>query len=216
MSMIILFILSLVINSNNSFKGQIENYLKKNLSGYQDYKYEILQLPSTYKKIELLKPNEFNLSGNMIYIPVQVVDKSGREFRSILSVKLKLYKNVLVAVKNISQKTDLNENDFIFKKEDITQIKGTPVYSLKDISCLRSKIFIKSGNILVDQMTEKIPVVKVGDELYARYINGNVIVSTVVFARQEGVTNQIISVITKDKKLFKAKIIDSKNVIIIE
>ncbi len=216
MSMIILFILSIVINSNNSFKGELDNYLKKNLSGYQDYKYEILQLPSSYKKIELLKPNEFNLSGNIIYIPVYIVDKSGREFRSILSVKLKLFKNVLVAEKNISQKAVLCENDFTLKKEDITQIKGTPVYSLKDISHLRSAVFIKSGSILVDQMTEKIPVVKIGDELYARYISGNVIVSTVVFARQEGVINQIISVITKDKKLFKAKVIDSKNVIIVE
>jgi flagella basal body P-ring formation protein FlgA len=216
MSAILLFILSLVIPSSNSFKGELENYLKKNLSEYQNYKYEILQIPESYKKIELLKPNEFNLSGNMIYVPVHVVDKSGREFRSILSIKLKLYKNVLVAVKEINRKTDLNKNDFIFKEEDITRTKGTPICSTQNINLLRSSVNIKPGDILVRQMTEKIPVVKIGDELNAKYINGNVLVSLNVFSRQEGATGEIITVITQDKKLFKAKVIDSKNVIIIE
>ncbi len=216
MSLVILFILSVAFNSNNSFKGELDNYLKKNLSEYQDYKYEIMQLPSSYKKIELLKPNDFNLSGNMIYVPVQVIDKSGRKFRSILSVKLKLYKNVLVSVKKINRKADLSENDFEYKKEDITRIKGTPVYSINGIKLLRSKVMIKPGDILIKQMTEKIPVINIGDVLNARYVTGNVIVSLKVFSRQEGITGGIITVITSDKKLFKAKVIDSKNVIIIE
>ena len=216
MSAIILFILSLVINSNSSFKTELENYLNKNLAGYRDYKYEIMQLPESYKKIELLKPDDFNLSGNMIYIPVQVVDKSGRIFRSILSVRLKLYKNVLVAVKQISRKENLSEGDFVLKKEDVTRINGTPVYSLQGVSSLRSTVMIKPGDIVVKQMLEQIPVVKIGDELNAQYISGNVIVSTDVFARQDGVVGETITVITKDKKLFKVKVIDSKNVIIIE
>lgn len=216
MRLVILFILSLLINSNNSFKSDLDNYLKKNLSEYQDYKYEILRLPESYKKIELLKPNEFNLSGNMIYIPVQVVEKSGRIFRSILSVRLKLYKDVAVAVKKINRKENLVESDFVLKKEDITKIKGTPVYSLRGIDSFRSSITIKPGDIVVKQMIEQIPVVKIGDELNAEYISGNVMVTLDVFARQEGVTGQIITVITKDKKLFKAKVINSKNVIIIE
>lgn len=216
MSLVILFILSVAFNSNNSFKGELDNYLKKNLSEYQDYKYEIMQLPSSYRKIELLKPNDFNLSGNMIYVPVQVIDKSGRKFRSILSVKLKLYKNVLVSVKKINRKADLSENDFEYKKEDITRIKGTPVYSINGIKLLRSKVMIKPGDILIKQMTEKIPVINIGDVLNARYVTGNVIVSLKVFSRQEGITGGIITVITSDKKLFKAKVIDSKNVIIIE
>ena len=216
MSLVILFILSVAFNSNNSFKGELDNYLKKNLSEYQDYKYEIMQLPSSYKEIELLKPNDFNLSGNMIYVPVQVIDKSGRKFRSILSVKLKLYKNVLVSVKKINRKADLSENDFEYKKEDITRIKGTPVYSINGIKLLRSKVMIKPGDILIKQMTEKIPVINIGDVLNARYVTGNVIVSLKVFSRQEGITGGIITVITSDKKLFKAKVIDSKNVIIIE
>ena len=216
MSAIILFILSLVINSNSSFKTELENYLNKNLAGYRDYKYEIMQLPESYKKIELLKPDDFNLSGNMIYIPVQVVDKSGRIFRSILSVRLKLYKNVLVAVKQISRKENLSEGDFVLKKEDVTRINGTPVYSLQGVSSLRSTVMIKPGDIVVKQMLEQIPVVKIGDELNAQYISGNVIVSTDVFARQDGVVGETITVITKDKKLFKAKVINSKNVIIIE
>lgn len=216
MGAVILFILSLFINSNNSFKGELENYLKKNLSAYKNYKYEILQLPDSYKKIELLKPNEFNLSGNMVYVPIQVVDKSGRTFRSILSVRLKLYKNVLVASRQISRKENLNEKDFVLKEEDVSRIKGAPIYSMDGISSLRSTTAIKAGEVVLKQMLEQIPAVRIGDELNAQYIYGSVVVTTKVFARQEGVVGEVITVITSDNKLFKAKVIDSKNVIIIE
>ncbi len=216
MKALIIFILSVLINSGSSFKSELENYLKKNLSGYTDYKYEILQMPESYKKIKLLNPDDFNLSGNMIYVPVRVVNKSGRIFRSILSVRLKLYKDVVVAVKQINKKENLIESDFALEKKDITKISGTPLYSLKDINSFRSIVSIRPGDVIIKQMIQQIPVVNIGDRLHAEYTYGNVVVTMDVYARQEGVVGQVISVITSDKKFFKAKIINSKNVIIIE
>lgn len=216
MKALIIFILSVLINSSSSFKSELENYLNKNLSGYTDYKYEILQMPESYKKIELLKPDNFNLSGNMIYVPVRIVNKSGRIFRSILSVRLKLYRDVVVAVKQIHKKENLIESDFALKKKDITKISGTPLYSLKDISSFRSIVNIRPGDVIIKQIIQQIPVVNIGDRLHAEYTYGNVVVTMDVYARQEGVVGQVISVVTSDKKFFKAKIINSKNVIIIE
>ncbi len=216
MKALIIFILSVLINSSSSFKSELENYLNKNLSGYTDYKYEILQMPESYKKIELLKPDNFNLSGNMIYVPVRIVNKSGRIFRSILSVRLKLYRDVVVAVKQIHKKENLIASDFALKKKDITKISGTPLYSLKDISSFRSTVNIRPGDVIIKQIIQQIPVVNIGDRLHAEYTYGNVVVTMDVYARQEGVVGQVISVVTSDKKFFKAKIINSKNVIIIE
>ncbi len=216
MNAVIIFILSFLINSSNTFKSELESYLKKNLSGYKNYKFEVLQMPQEYKKIELIKPDDFNLNGSIVYVPVKIVDKTGRVYKSILSVKLKLYKEVVVAVKQIHRREDLTGDDFILKEKDITNITGTPLYSLKGINSFRSIVNLRPGDVLIKQMIQQIPIVNIGDRLHAEYIYGGVVVTTDVYARQEGVSGQVISVITSDKKFFKAKIVNSKSVIIIE
>ena len=216
MNAVIVIILSLFIGTGASFKTQLENYLNKNLSEFQGYKYEILQMPDSYKEIELVKSNEFNLSGNLVYVPVKVVKNSGRIIRAIITVKIKIFRNVFVTAKKINRKEKLVLGCFIKKEEDITEIKGTPVYSLNKIDLYRAKMMMKAGDVLTKQDMEEIPIVNVGDEMNAGYINGNVLVTFKVYARQEGVAGQIITVITSDNKLFKGKIVDSKNLKIVE
>ena len=212
----LLILLSFLIQADSSFKSELDNYLKKNLTGYKGYEYEILQMPGSYKKIELLEPEEFNLSGNLIYIPVKLIAKSGRTVKSILTVRLKLYKNVLAAAKQIGRREKLSANDFKLKKVDAAQIKGTPLSSLSEIGSLRSKTIIKQGEVVIKEMLEPVPVINIGDPVNAKYVSGNVIVSFEAFSRQEGIAGETITVITKDKKQFKAKVIDSNNVNIIE
>lgn len=216
MNTLIILILSLFLQTGTTFKSQLENYLNKNLSAYEGYKYEVLKLPDSYKKIELLKPNEFNLSGNLVYVPVKIVTDNGRLIKSILTIKIKIFKNIFAASRQIKRDEKLVPGDFISKKEDIASIKGTPVYSLDDINLFRSKINIKAGGFLVEENIEKIPVVNVGDELSAKYVAGNVLVTFKAFARQEGVVGEVITVISADKKLYKGKVIDSKNLKIVE
>ncbi len=219
MSVLVLVILSFFIQTNVPFKKQLENYLNKNISNYattEGFEYEILKLPDSYKSIELLKPNEFNLSGNLVYVPVKIVKKSGRVIKSILTVKVKIFKNVFVFKKQVRRKENLEADDFKYEKKDITVIKGKPVYSLDKINLYRSKIMRKPNDVLTTETIEKIPIVNVGDALKAEYINGNVLITFKAFARKEGVAGDIITVITKEKKLFKGRILDSKNLYIVE
>ena len=105
-------------------------------------------MPDSYKKIELLKPNEFNLKGNLIYIPVKIVKNSGRVIKSIVTVKVKIFRNVFVTKKQINRRENLKPDDFKYKKKDITVIKGTPVYSLDKIDLYRSKVRKQPGDVL--------------------------------------------------------------------
>ena len=213
---VLLIIFSVFVHSGNSLKSQLDEYLKKNLTSYKDFKYEIVQIPTNYKHAEILKTNEFNVSGNLAYIPVKVIKEDKRITRSFITVRLKLFKNVLVAVKQINFKEHLAPADFRLEKKDITQIRGQAIESLKDIQNLRSKITIRSGDVLIRQSVETIPVINVGDVVKASLTSGSVYISTQATARQEGRPGDIIQIITKDKKLFKAKVINSHNVLIVE
>lgn len=211
---VLLILLSVFAHTGNTLKSQLDEYLKKNLTAYKDFKYEIVQMPQKFIHAEILKTNDFNINGNMAYIPVEVTMPGNRVAKSIISIRLKLFKNVLVAVKQINYKERLVQSDFNIEKKDITQIRGNAVDSLKNIESFRSKITIKPGDVLVMQAIETIPVINAGDKVKASLISGSVYISTEATARQEGRPGDIIQIVTKDKKIFKAKVIDSQNVLI--
>jgi len=210
-------ILSLIGQGKNSFKDDLDNYLKKNLSGkFEDYKYEILQMPKSYDKIELLKTDDFNLHGNMIYVPIKVYQYNSRVIESILSIKLSLFKNVLVSLKDIKTREKLSAKDFCLKKIDISNMIETPFCSFQKIEGLRSKEFIKAGEVITEGNTEPVPIIKAGDPVEAKYVGGNVTINFNALSRQDGILGETITIISNDKKLYKAKIIDAKDVLIIE
>lgn len=211
-----LFILSILAQQGGSFKNELETYLKKNLPGYEDYKYEILQTPRSYKKMEIISKDDFNMSGNMIYLPVRLTGKDGRISKSILSIRLKLYKMVYVAVKTIKKDENLTAPDFALKKYDVANLNSKPVTSLKELDLYRSANFLNPGDALTKEDLELKPVILAGNPVDAEYKYGSVYISFEAISRQDGVPGEMITIITKDKKLYKAKVINSHDVNIIE
>ncbi len=212
----ILIILSFLFHSGNHSVPNLEGYLKKNLSAYESFEYEIVQIPKDYKKLNIEESSRLNISGNLAYIPIKFTDANNRSARSYITVRLKLYKTVLAAVKRINQRERLTRSDFRLEKMDVSTLTGTPVDSSIVVGKYRSKIYLNSGDVLTEEMIEPEPIINPGDPLKAKFISGSVIVSLDVISRQEGLAGQIITVISKDNKLFKAKVIDSQNVIIVE
>lgn len=213
----ILIILSLVFSGKSSFDEDLSNYLKINLSGkYEEYNYEILQMPKSYLKIEILNPSNFNMNGNIIYVPVKIYQNNKRVIESIISVKLKIYKNVLAASRDIKPHEILTEKDFIQKRQDVAEMNVPPVTSPSKIEGMQSSEFIKTGEIINSLNIEPIPIVKAGYPVLAKYNNGNVMINFNAISRQDGITGETITVISADKKLFKAKVVNSKEVIIVE
>jgi flagella basal body P-ring formation protein FlgA len=200
----------------NSLKNEVYAYLKNNLKDYKEFEYEILQMPDKYKKALIEKSNGLNISGNLAYIPVRIVTANNREAKTIITVRLKLFQDVLVAAKAIKQKENLTQGDFEFKKVDVTQVRGTPAVTFKGIDSFRSKMNIKAGDVLTMEEVEEKPVIVPGDLVTASYAKGSVIVSTDAISKQEGTPGEVITIITKDKRQFKARVIDSQHVNIIE
>jgi flagella basal body P-ring formation protein FlgA len=216
--MLISFIMALLFlfNPSNSLKEEINSFLKKNLSSYKDFEYEIVQMPENFKEVTIEKTNDFSVNGSLAYIPVKVVTIGNRQTRSFITIRLKLFEKVLVASKDIAQRENLTKDDFRLKKVDITQVRGNPVLSFDSLSLYRSKISIKSGDILIKELIEEKPIINAGDVVTASYTNGTVTVSTEAFSKQDGCKGETITIVTRDKKQFKAKVIDSKHVNIIE
>lgn len=182
---------------------------------YDDFEYEIMQMPEKYSAIEIITGSPLNMSANVITVPVVVtLEKSKRS--SCIKLRLHLYKNVLTAKNKIESRSLLNAADFELKKIDVSFVKGTPVSSLDEVNRFKTKVAITPGRILVREILEPKPVILNGDLVKASLSNGNVTVSLEANARQDGAVGEIIRVVTPDKKQYRAKVVDSSNVNILE
>jgi flagella basal body P-ring formation protein FlgA len=209
-------ILLFVTPSSNEIDLKVQDYLDLKLKNYESFEFELMNTPEGFSDIKIRSNEEFVLSGPVGYIPVSVVRNDNSEFNSILSVKIKKYAKVLVAINSIDSKTELNPAEFEYKTIDVTSLRGEAITDYLLISSLRSKSFIKAGAVLTQEKAETIPAIFSGDKVVANIKYGNVVVSTDAYARNDGSIGDVISIRTKSNKQFRAKIVDSKNVNIIE
>ncbi|MEJ2617799.1 MAG: flagellar basal body P-ring formation chaperone FlgA [Ignavibacteriaceae bacterium] len=201
---------------NESLKKTIGDYLKDNLKQYDKYEYTIVKVPTFEGKYEIRNDTKINLSNSFAYIPIKITRTNSNVIQTYITVRLKLFKTICVAKDVIEPGQALSNNDVEFKLVNVTDLRGTPIESPDKLNGLRSKVKINPGSILIRELLDEIPVINKGDRITASAIAGNVKISTDAEAKQDGVAGDIIYIVTKDKKQFKAKIIDSNNVIIIE
>jgi flagella basal body P-ring formation protein FlgA len=212
----ILLISSIFIHTGDSLNTDLDKYLKKNLNQYESFDFKVLQIPVDYQNIKIIENIDFDLCGNLVYVPVEVLTKSGRAIKSIVTVRVKLYKNILVTARQIEKNQNFDTSDVELKKIDITQIKGSPLTSIKEIGTYRSRISLLQGEPVIEENIEPKPIILTGDKIEAKLTSGEVVISFDAFSRQDGIPGSIITIISKDNKQYKAKVIDSLNVNIIE
>jgi len=211
----LLNIILLFSSTGNDFQTSLKKYLEKQLSMYNKFEYEIIQMPKDYSSIEIISGTELELNGNRLMIPV-LLTKESKKRESHITVKLRLYKNVVTVINKIESRKDLSASDFEMKNLDVSLVRGTPFSSLEEINSYRTKIALNPGTILIREVLEEKPVIQNGDLVKASFINGNVTVSIEANARQEGAVGDIIRIVTQSKQQYKAKVIDSSNVNILE
>lgn len=202
-------------SQDNYLKKEINNYLDKVFSGYESYDYQIVQMPKG-KNIKLVRKNGLNLHKSLLYLPVEIKDNFNRTRNSFLTLRVKLYKKVLVVKNSLERNHIFYSSDVKIEKLDVNQINGTPFSDINKITDYRSKINIKPETVLIKEIVEPKPVIYSGDKISARVIKGKVMLTVDAFSRQDGAKGEIIKIRTKNNKQFTAKVIDSKNVLIIE
>jgi len=213
---LISILFTLIIAQNNYFDVQLKKYLDENLKSFIKYEYQVEKMPKSFTKIEINYEKTFRLSKNYGYVPVKIFDKNNSVNQTILMVKFKLYKNVFLASRNINKSQDISSGMFISKLEDISDLSNNLVDETKNILKYRSRMFIKEGTILTEELIEPIPIVNNGDKVILHAGRNGVDISIEVIARQQGCIDDVISVSNMSNKLYKAKIVDKFNLILVE
>ncbi len=211
-----LILLTLVSTPNEKLKKTVDDYLKDKLTHYDKYEYTIVKIPAFEGKYEIRNETKINLSNSFAYIPIKVIRPNSNIIQTYITVRLKLFKTICIAKNLIEPEQPVSNNDLELKLVNVTELRGTPVESFNELKGWRSKVKIEPGSVLLKELLEEIPVINKGEHITAAVISGNVKISTDAEAKQDGIVGDVIYIVTKDKKQFKAKIIDPNNVIIVE
>ncbi len=167
------------------FEEQVLKYLQKEFPEYQKIEIQLNQNFSSDDKIEIDYTRNINLSKGIVFIPV-IATKGKKTSASVVSIKVQLFKKLLVANKDYEKKELLNISGFEEKVLDVTRLNGNPVSVDFAVLNYRAKTFIKKGEILFEEKIEKIPLISSGDKVSAEVRNGNVIVKTDAFRQTTG------------------------------
>jgi len=215
MLMFLFYILS-AITSFESLPIEIKDKLQSEFSSYKRVEFEVVNAPKNFKTIKTKENDNVNIVGSMAYLPVNIIDKNGKNIRTNLSFRVKIYDDVYVAMKNIEKRDQLLPTDFQLAEKEITSVRGKIINSIGAIIGARASRFIGKGDILINEATENLPAVYAGNKVNAASIVGNVQISFSAIAKQEGSIGDIIRIKTNTNDVYKAEIIDSKNVLVIE
>lgn len=213
MKILMMILLGFVFGNGKSFDSRLKIYLHDKLSSYEKYEYEILRLPQN-ERLEIDTDKNFRMSGEYAYVPVKIYDSKKNASHSIITLRVKLYKNVLVSKQKIDRDESLSPSMFDKKLMDVSRMEGDLVEenALKDC---RSKIIINEKTVLFQSMIEPIPVISRGEKVTIHTGGNGVDVSVEGIARQDGLIDQVISVQCRSQ-IFKAKVIDKYNLSLVE
>lgn len=211
----ILFSLMLITNSNQKFV--INDYLKAQLSEYQKIEFTIVSPASVdLSLISIDNSREFKHNGSFAYLPIKQKSNNGGYINSFLTLRLKLYKNVLVANRSLRKNEILNKSDFSLKSKEVSSLRFPPISSFDMLDKYRCRLKISEKSILQDGMIEKIPDIEIGDRVEALFISNSVSIGFTATSRSEGCVGNIIKVKSDDQRIFRAKVINNTTVKIIE
>ncbi|MEI7812259.1 MAG: flagellar basal body P-ring formation chaperone FlgA [Ignavibacteria bacterium] len=213
-----LFFVSGVVKGTVPLRMEVEKYLEGQLVGYEKVDFEIVSAPKIQlnENINIDYDRQFKLTGNMAYVPVKISLPGGLSTQALVSVRVKLYKTVLIAKINIRTGGLLRDYNFQLKQADISQLRGNVVNDTSMLMGSKARFGINEGDILTKEAIQPLPLIKSGMRVTAFYSTGNVTVTMGASARQDGYQGDLIRILTQDKKLFRAKIIDINSVIIEE
>ncbi|MGE5354418.1 MAG: flagellar basal body P-ring formation chaperone FlgA [Acidobacteriota bacterium] len=219
MKLLYLFIpLLFIFQAGGSLKEEIGKFLSKKLQGYEKIDFEIASKPLTPmgEAIIVDTVKEIKVNGSTAYVPVILAGRDKKTSQSFVSLKISLYKKVLVAKKLITAGSELRQEDFELQMLDAAKLRGIPVCQTGAIAHVRARLIIREGEALTQEKLQAMPVIKRGDSVTAFAVKGSVEISFDAQARQDGSVGEVIRVITPGKKIFRARVIDQFSVNIVE
>lgn len=201
---------------NSGFETDLQKYLAKTFSSYEKIEFQIEDKLIMNSRIVIDDNREARLNKNLVYVPVKLISRNKSESNSFVTVRVKLFRTVLVSNQDIQKDEMLSSFQFRKELKDVALLNGT-VFSDEELPVAsKSKIKIKEGMVLLNEMFEKNPDVLPNDRLVLHVGRNGVDITTEVTSREKGSIGDIIRVLSDQKKIFTAKIIDKYNVLLIE
>lgn len=210
MKLLILLLIGFQCFAQN-FEEKALSFIKNELKDYQYISMKIINQSYNKDRIEIDTSKKLILNKDIVLIPVLIYNKKSTT-NSFISAKVKLFKNVLVAKRNIKKEEIVSSSDFEIRLLDVCQYNGNVVNINYDLPSYKTKAFIKKGEVLIEEKLNKVPIVNYGDKVCAEVKVGNVTITTDVIARQSGNLGDVINVVSLNNTILKAKIIDEDKV----
>lgn len=209
--MILLFVILLSVSVfAQNFNAEVKNYLAEQLKGYDKIEFTILN-DSKLNNYKIDHSRELKIKNGTAYLPVKLIDRN-KSTNSILTLQLKLYKQVPVSIREIRRREAIDSDSYTLQSVDVTNLRIAAAGF--NSNSFRAKTNIKAGQIITEDLIEEIPLIQSGSRVTAECIKGSVIISTEAIARQDGKANETIDILTSSNELLKAKVINSQKVLI--
>ncbi len=212
----ILLLISLILSTTSAkpFEEVLKVYLNKKLSSFERIEFSIIQMPKDFRKVEINNEKNLKLVKNYAYVPVKIYDEKNNISLALVTARVKLFKTVLVTKQKLNGNSSLTEAMFETKLEDVASVDGNLV-DAKDLHLYRSKGLIREGTILSKDFVELIPIINNGDKIVLHTGKNGVEVTLEAVTREDGHLGQVIRV-QANNRIFKAKVIDKYNLMLVE
>jgi|WetSurMetagenome_2_1015567.scaffolds.fasta_scaffold241092_1 flagella basal body P-ring formation protein FlgA len=171
-------------------------------------------IPSKIIRSEVVMSTQSVLKGNIV-LPLRLICENNLEQTILLSLKIRVFRSVLVSNKKIDRHIKITHEDFRSETKEYTLLADDILTDSKYLIGKRTKRIIGEDVELFQNMFEDIPVIDSGDEVTLCLKTRGVLVSTKAIANGDGKVGGAILVKKKNgSDKFRAKVISDKIVMI--
>jgi flagella basal body P-ring formation protein FlgA len=207
-------------NPGKDLGQEIERFIL-NSSGGPKEKVEIScnQIPN----IEIPQNSEikiFSLSPNkpkgIVPLKIEIWQGGSLYKRFNTSVETRVFDEVLVAGRNLKPFEEISFEDLKKERREVTNFSDKYFTEAKELSDFRTKRNIPLGRIIGRDAVEEIPLIKKGDKVKILVLSGNVLLTSLGIAREDGKSGEIIKVTDSNTKKIITGWVEDKNTVKIE
>lgn len=132
-----------------------------------------------------------------------------------VNTRIRTFQNVVVSKTKLGRFTIVSPEDLQLARLETTSLIKKTFSSLKEMSGLRTTRLIQTGDVITENLVERLPVIARGGAVDIRFKRGLLEITTPGIARQDGKIGDEIRVkCVESKKSYTAKVIDAKTVLV--
>jgi flagella basal body P-ring formation protein FlgA len=171
---------------------------------------KFLEKFSADDNIKFKAPENYELTKitpNMI-LPILVLSNKREVGKTTVIVRIEVYKDVLVANRQIGKKESIGEKDLDLKTKEVSLYPAKYFTSKDEIIGKIAGSMIQKGMVILDWMVADEPVVSRGSQIKIIAKGENIVIETRGIALKDGQLNDLIPVRRENsREEFKARII---------